>query len=481
MKIKKIFLYIIILLLFQACNIKPDPAELFSSLKTEYEKGNFQKVSELTDSLKKVFAEETSIIRMADSLLQISERIRIDYRLTRDQFISRIESYKLPYNDSILNIWDKKNWSDQRIIEGEMMYFRRSPSNIMLLSLFHENKEKQALENSYDPKLIARMEHTKKIIEASRKDKGPVFPVNMKITYTLTVDPDAVPEGEIIRCWLPWPKTNHPRQKKVEFISASEKDYLISPDSSVHKSIYMEQKAVKGTPTVFTVSFSYESSGCYVNQEDIESRQYNRESELYKKYTQEELPQIHFSDNIKKLADSITSPDDTPFETVRKIYLWFKENIPWTGALEYSIMPDIPDYVISNRRGDCGMQILLYMSMLRYKGIPVRWQSGWMLPPDYENLHDWCEIYFEDAGWIPSDISYALQADEDIRIKQFFMTGIDSYRMIVNDGIARNLYPEKIHLRSEPYDFQRGEIEWKGGNLYFDKWDYDMDIEYIND
>jgi len=36
----------------------------------------------------------------------------------------------------------------------------------------------------------------------------------------------------------------------------------------------------------------------------------------------------------------------------------------------------------------------------------------------------------------------------------------------------------KKFLRSEPYDFQRGEVEWKGGNLYFDKWDYDMKIEY---
>ena len=27
---------------------------------------------------------------------------------------------------------------------------------------------------------------------------------------------------------------------------------------------------------------------------------------------------------------------------------------------------------------------------------------------------------------------------------------------------------------------QRGELEWKGGNLYFDKWDYDIDIEYLD-
>jgi len=59
------------------------------------------------------------------------------------------------------------------------------------------------------------------------------------------------------------------------------------------------------------------------------------------------------------------------------------------------------------------------------------------------------------------------------------MSGIDSYRMIVNDGVAGRLYPLKEHLRSEPYDFQRGEVEWRGGNLYFDKWDYHLEIEYL--
>jgi hypothetical protein len=36
----------------------------------------------------------------------------------------------------------------------------------------------------------------------------------------------------------------------------------------------------------------------------------------------------------------------------------------------------------------------------------------------------------------------------------------------------------EIHFRSEPYDFQRGEVEWEGGNLYFDKWDYTMKVKY---
>jgi hypothetical protein len=50
--------------------------------------------------------------------------------------------------------------------------------------------------------------------------------------------------------------------------------------------------------------------------------------------------------------------------------------------------------------------------------------------------------------------------------------------MIINEGVAGALHPDKLFLRSEPYDFQRGEVEWSGGNLYFDKWEYDMNIRY---
>lgn len=32
--------------------------------------------------------------------------------------------------------------------------------------------------------------------------------------------------------------------------------------------------------------------------------------------------------------------------------------------------------------------------------------------------------------------------------------------------------------RSEPVDFQRGELEWKGANIYFGDWTYKMRVTY---
>jgi len=117
--------------------------------------------------------------------------------------------------------------------------------------------------------------------------------------------------------------------------------------------------------------------------------------------------------------------------------------------------------------------------MLRYKGIPARWQSGWMVAPYDHGLHDWSEVYYEGIGWVPVDVTFDLQKSDNPLIRNYFISGIDAYRLIINKGVEGPLHPLKQFLRSDPYDFQRGEVEWKGGNLYFDKWDYDMKIEYL--
>ena len=67
----------------------------------------------------------------------------------------------------------------------------------------------------------------------------------------------------------------------------------------------------------------------------------------------------------------------------------------------------------------------------------------------------------------------------DQREKWFFLGGIDDGRLVVNTDYAQPLYPAKTFFRSEIVDFQRGEVEWRGGNLYFNQWNYDFKVEQI--
>jgi len=123
------------------------------------------------------------------------------------------------------------------------------------------------------------------------------------------------------------------------------------------------------------------------------------------------------------------------------------------------------------------VQGTLFITMCRAAGIPARWQSGWETKPVNWNMHDWAEFYVEPWGWLPCDPSYGVQKSVDPAVRDFYFGHQDSYRMIVNLDYGCPLVPAKKSLRSEPADFQRGEVELDGRNLYFDQWDYNFKFE----
>jgi len=96
--------------------------------------------------------------------------------------------------------------------------------------------------------------------------------------------------------------------------------------------------------------------------------------------------------------------------------------------------------------------------------------------PGSKNLHDWCEVYFEGCGWVPVDQSFGVTPYGGY----FFLGGIEPYRLVVNNDFSREFSPAKKYPRSDTVDFQRGEVEWEGGNLYYNQWSYHFEIEYLD-
>ena len=240
----------------------------------------------------------------------------------------------------------------------------------------------------------------------------------------------------------------------------------------------MQRPAIKDQPTIFNMVLevtNYNEANLIVTEF---VKPYNKESGLYKNHTKENPPHIVFTDNIKNLSKKIVGEEKNPYTISKKIFTWISNNIPWAGAREYSTIENISEYCLTRRHGDCGIKTLLFMTLCRFNGIPVKWQSGWMLHPGEVNLHDWCEVYFEGYGWVPVDQSFGLVESENEDEKYFFLGSIDPYHIIVNDDYSKPLFPAKIFPRSETVDFQRGELEWRSGNIYFDKWDYHMEVEY---
>ncbi len=470
-------LFVLVLIFMSGCNFKPGH-KVYTYAEELLAKGELTKASKLAGEILKSYNLSPAEKAKIDSILEISFRIRKDFTLSDSDVFHKLIKYQPYMDDADLLKLEKEHKIDVLNIDGEKRYFKNSVRNLFLLDSAYAKLKSQLDGTNTDSLSIFRVANTTSVV-ANTVDFGkPVNSVKMKLSYTIKVQADAVPSGDTIRCWMPFPRENDSRQQDIRLLNTDPIKNSISPPSNLQRSIYFEKIAVAGKPTSFHTEIEYKSFAQSFQITPKMVKPYQKESGSYKEYTSERPPQIVFNDKIKSLANNILEDESNPLLQVKKLYKWINDSVTWASALEYSIIPDIPGFVIERRHGDCGMQTLLFMTLARSVGIPVKWQSGWMLHPGEVNLHDWAEVWYEGIGWVPVDQSFGLQVSPDPRVRDFYMTGIDAYRLIVNDDFSKPLTPRKKFFRSEPYDFQRGEVEWKGGNLYFDKWSWHIDVVY---
>ena len=408
----------------------------------------------------------------------LHHRLLNDFSKTREQVKEYIRKYIPDVTDRQLDEWEKTGELECRVIDGEKKYFHNAAPN-----LFRINKECARLKAKRDTpgrdgEVTVREDNTRAVMKQAAKSKERIGdPKHFRIRYTITVKPDAVPEGETVRCWMPMPRTDVPRQKSVKLLSTSQPDFVRSPMDYAHSTVYMEKKAEAGKPTVFSEEFEFDAYGAWFDLDTAATTTYDTTSDLYKPYTSERDCHMVFTPQIRALAERLTQGAATPLAKARRIFKWVDDNFPWASAREYSTIENIPAYVLDNHHGDCGQVTLLFLTLCRSLGIPAHFHSGFMLHPGEENLHDWGEIYVPEYGWVPVDQSFGIPAyAKNEQETYFFFGGIDSFRMIVNNDYGCPLYPAKQFPRSETVDFQRGEVEWAGGNLYFDQWRWNLEV-----
>ncbi len=459
------------------CNFRP-AHKAYTYAEQLLAKGEIKEASEVAQEILKSYNMSSGEKAKFDSILEMIYRIRQDYTLEDSDVLVKMSKYQLYMDKDDLLRLEKMHKLDYLVLDGQKRYFKNCVSNILRLDTTYSNMYKRIHGEVRDTFPLFKLAHTTAVLKDTANAGHPVKPVRMKLSYTIKVHANAVPAGDTVKCWMPYPRENHDRQKDTLLISTDPVKNRLSPATDLQRSVYLEKIAVADQPVLFHTEIELTSYSQSYQLKPEMIRPYQKESNLYKENTAERPPQIIFNDRIKSLAKNILKGETNPLLQVRKIYQWIDDSVTWASALEYSIMPDIPGFVMERRHGDCGMQTLLFMTLARSQGIPVKWQSGWMLHPGEVNLHDWCEVWYEGIGWVPLDQSFGLQNSQDPGIRDFFVTGIDSYRMIVNDDFSKPLTPQKHYFRSEPYDFQRGELEWKGGNLYFDKWSWHMDVTY---
>ncbi|MDQ3229359.1 MAG: transglutaminase-like domain-containing protein [Pseudomonadota bacterium] len=397
-------------------------------------------------------------------------RIRLDFTLGADEAKARVRQQVPDLRDDEFAKWDAAGLIEHYVIDGETRYFSRAPSN-----LFRVSPQAAARRASPKPFVDGPMErlnphHAEVRAQALDSGRAGVAPRRIRVTQSLIVNADAVPPGETVRAWIPYPRALPGQQENIGFIRSVPGKHVIAPESTLQRTVYLEQPAKAGEATAFSIEYDMTVLGQY-HAVDAKKITPVVNTEALAAHLGERAPHIVFTDAIRKFSREVIGDETNPYRIAQKLFAAV-DRIPWAGAREYSTITNISDYALHAGHADCGQQTLLLMTLLRFNGIPARWQSGMVYSDgSYDNLHDWGWMYLAPYGWIPMDVTTG-RLSGDPSLEWFYLGGLDAYRIAFNDDYGTDLVPAKTHFRSETVDSQRGEAEWRGGNLYFDQWDY---------
>ncbi len=414
------------------------------------------------------------------------KRIINDYRLTREELSGYLSKKLVDFSKNEFEQWITKGRFDILMVNGEERFANPSVSN-----LFFRYPELKKRIINYNPssqqaKLTYAQAQQLKAMHQSYPD--PIkLPRYCKVRQMLEVKEGKVPGGEKVSCWLPYPSIFQ-TQGNVRYISSTVPPVWIADPTSTIRSMYFESEIKEGTPLKFEIEYYYTAYAYYQEIDPQKVENFSGYEPEYEIYTREKYPHEEFTPELRQLVNEIVAKENNPYLKGKKIYDWIADNIKYSYAREYSTLRNISHYCLDNKYGDCGQEAILFITLCKIAGVPARWHSGFMTIPGDEGMHDWTEIYIKPYGWLPVDpymgifftsMTEDLSTEQRREMREFYYGNIDHYRLVPNKGHSQVLYPPKRHFRSETVDFQRGEVEWSGGNLFFTDWRWGIWVQEV--
>jgi transglutaminase-like putative cysteine protease len=449
------------------------------------DRGDFQGAAALLDRALRLPDLSPARQKQLEFQRAVLDRVKEDYCLTKEALFQKLNASVKNLTDEEFQRWLADGWFDGRMIDGQMFYLKVSVSNLYFRHPELNARRLDATDGTLEQQ--GRLEVCRAIKNAAREQGTPyVLPHRFVCTMTVAAATNAAPPGEMIRAWLPIPR-QFPFQDGFQLSHALPPAKSVAPGNSAIRSVYMEQRASADGSAKFEITYTYTAMGVYFVIQPERIRRLDLTNSALAPFVME-APHVVFTEKIRNLARQIIGGETNPMRQAKDFYDWIGGNVKYSFAREYSTLTNISDYCLSHRYGDCGLEALLFITLCRSEGIPARWQTGWDIFPGGKDIHDWTEIYLEPYGWVPVDpwaglfatqYCTALTPAQRQELHDFYFGGLDYYRMAANSDHSQRLDPPKNTLRSDDVDFQRGELEWSGGDIYFDKYSYNLTVQEL--
>ena len=268
-----------------------------------------------------------------------------------------------------------------------------------------------------------------------------------------------------VRAWLPIPAACL-SQSEIELLDLTEPPARIADENAPQRTVYWEADLAENRR--FGVQYRYRETAIYTDPLD-----FTPDAEQPTFDTGEEAPHIVFTPYLKALAHQLTDGITDPAEKAKRIYDYVTLNVRYHYQPAYFVQECLPDRCARDRRGDCGIMALTFITLCRIVGIPAQWQSGLSVSLTGVGCHDWAMFYIAPKGWMYADCSFgasmARLGDETMR--RHYFGSLDTGRMVANRAFEAPFDPPMTGFRSDPYDNQSGECEVDGVGLYGDALD----------
>jgi hypothetical protein len=173
------------------------------------------------------------------------QRLLTDFCLTESQVKDYIKKYIPDVTEAQMRQWEKRNALECMVIDGKKRYFKNAGPNLFRIDSTCANIKARAdgtkglvgeeIDDAVNlPAIMNAVKQTGNYLAA---------PQRVKVKYTLTVNPDAVPNGKLIRCWLPYPRTDILGRRMCRcFRQASRSSCSLLPTVSIRLCIWRSRR-----------------------------------------------------------------------------------------------------------------------------------------------------------------------------------------------------------------------------------------------
>ncbi|MEM3368921.1 MAG: transglutaminase-like domain-containing protein, partial [Thermoproteota archaeon] len=310
------------------------------------------KINEARKQIKEKLQREEDIEYREKLLLEL---FRIDVLLTEYKltYEEAFNEFKKEVPDITKEEFEKlifENKLDCIYLEGKIFFFKDFLFNFFKLNSDWESKRTKKKEDESRQILFKHQDEIK-------NKEGYIPSLKVRVRHSITINPETLKEGEKVRVWIPLPRICelHPTVKIISFYPV--KPY-ISHESSPQRTAYFELYVNKNKTEV-SIEYEYVSRAFHLYVDSSKITDYDKNSDIFVKYTNEESPHIEFTSKLRKLAEEIVGGERNPYIKAKKVFTWIIKNIRYNLPYEYVLYDNIPEYVVEKRKGDCGMQALL--------------------------------------------------------------------------------------------------------------------------